>query len=181
MIHGHSITMPSLRDWAPLKKNIYTTEPMYHDDPLNTYKRHVEEFLPRVYARTFEPLFFEWLDQLNAHEKPYYPCNAFHFGLFEAQTEDIFVVYLVGSPHYSRELDVWNKWIKEATYEPAIRHKFFPIPFTMIDSYDWMDAHYLVSRGLRAYLAANPFVDCMFHNAERITMGFDDGEVYRIK
>ncbi len=151
------------------------------DDPLNSYKRHVQEFLPRVYARTFEPLFFAWLDTLNAHEKPYFPCNAFHFGLFEAVMEDIFVVYLVGTPHYSRELDVWNKWIKEATYEPAIRHKFFQVPFTMIASYDWMDAEYLVSRGLRAYLAANPFVDCMFHNAERITMGVDEGEVYKIK
>lgn len=163
------------------KKNIYTTEPMYHDDPLNTYKRHVEEFLPRVYARTFEPLFFAWLDQLNAHEKPFYPCNAFHFGLFEAQTEDIFVVYLVGTPYFDRDQDIDNEWIRETTYEPGIRHKFFAIPFTMIDSYDWMDAHYLVSRGLRAYLSANPFVDCMFHNAERITMGFDDGEVYKIK
>ncbi|MBK7873628.1 MAG: hypothetical protein IPJ74_24655 [Saprospiraceae bacterium] len=141
---------------------------------------NLDKDLLRVYEIAFLPMFEEWIEKVNALERPYYPLNAIHFGLFEADAEDGFVVYWIGTRFYQREMDIWNKWIKDAEYEPHPQRKFLYLPFTLVTD-DWFIPHSMVSRALLAYVDSEDFAFSIFRHAERITIGFDDGEVYRIK
>ncbi|MDX1941065.1 MAG: hypothetical protein SFU99_10970 [Saprospiraceae bacterium] len=138
-----------------------------------------KDLLP-VYEIAFLPLFEAWIAKVNALERPFYPLNAVHFGMFEAEADDGFVVYWIGTRFWQRELDIWNKWIKEAEYEPHLQQKFLYLPFTMVTD-DWFNPHAMVAQALKAYVDSEDFAASIFRHAERMTFGFDDGEVYRLK
>lgn len=139
-----------------------------------------EADLLRAYEIAFLPLFEEWIEKVNALERPFYVLNAVHFGLFEAEADDGLVLYWIGTRFYEREKDICDEWINEAEYEPHLQQKFFYMPFTLVTD-DWLNAQFMVSRALRAYVDSEDFAASIFCQAERITLGFDDGEVYRIR
>lgn len=136
------------------------------------------EDLLRAYEIAFLPLFQEWLEKINALERPFYPLNAIHFGLFDA--DEGFVVYWIGTHLFEIDQDIDNEWIEEAEYEPHIQQKFLYLPFTLVTE-EWVNAQFMVLRALRAYIASADFAFSIFCKAERITLGFDDGDVHQIK
>lgn len=114
-----------------------------------------------------------WLENINSSEKPNPEIIAFNFGLFES--ENGFIMYLIGSKEYNGNDDDWTS---EIDFEP--KSKYFEFPIIVTGNKYW-DIILEISKSiLTDYCQSEKYEHSIFKNSIAITIGFDDGELERI-
>lgn len=112
-----------------------------------------------------------WLKEVLATPEPPEYIVAYYFGLFESK--DFYVLYVIGSPEFDDEDDDWTY---EIGYEP-------PNKYYHLDTPEWKGLKWTqVLEKVKAHLENSPALkEGRFANAEAIAVGFDDGDLVRIK
>jgi hypothetical protein len=116
--------------------------------------------------------FYNWLGQLDKSETIPNSIVALNFGIFE--TTENYTIYLIGSEKYDVEDD---DWATEVGYEPKDKYLLLP------DSkeYDWQEIQSKVENFLIEFIGSEKYRNSIFSNVENITIGFDDGELKKLK
>jgi hypothetical protein len=114
--------------------------------------------------------FESWLHEIEAHSIPE-GVVAVNLGLFE--TTDGYAAYLTGSRHYDPEDD---SWASSEDFVP--KTKYFPAG-SAFSGMPWSDALASYRRLLESYLADHP--RSQLQRLTAITVGFDDGDLERLK
>ncbi|CAN5306758.1 hypothetical protein BH09BAC1_BH09BAC1_26890 [soil metagenome] len=112
-----------------------------------------------------------WLKEVLATPEPPEEIIAYWFGLFE--TKQFFVLYVIGSPEFDEDD---NDWTYEIGYEPA--NKYFHLNAPEWKGLEWEQ----VLEKVKAHLQNSPALkEGRFAKAEAIAVGFDDGDVIRVR
>lgn len=114
----------------------------------------------------------EWLSGIISREKPTNEIIAYNIGLF--QTAHGYTAYLCGAKKYSAEDD---DWATEEAFTP--KERYFPFPPELAKGMIWKQAEKVTIDAVRAFLAENP--NSFLAKAKAVTVGFDDGDLVRIK
>ena len=115
--------------------------------------------------------FIEWIERINQAENISEDLSAFNFGLF--QDEENYTIYLIGAKSFDESNDDWA--IKE-DFVP--REKYFKLE---LENKNWQEAELVVIELLNKFKQTKNFDKSFLANAKYITVGFDDGELTRIK
>ncbi|SHI44298.1 hypothetical protein SAMN05444363_0581 [Flavobacterium terrae] len=118
--------------------------------------------------------FEEWVKNINSNEKIENNIKAFNFGLFE--TENGYTMYLIGAKEYKENDDDWATVVD---FEPT--DKYFEMDKSIIKDKDWKEVLKLSTDLVSDYVKSKGFENSFLKNAEVITVGFDDGDLIRIK
>lgn len=111
-----------------------------------------------------------WLRTIHYTPNPQ-NVNAYWFGIFE--TTEGYTLYYVGCPEYLEDDDDWTC---EISYEPP--NKYLPLNPTNWQHLEWN----VVSDKIFEHLKNHPeLLKGRFADVEAIAVGFDDGDLYRIK
>lgn len=119
-------------------------------------------------------LFNDWLAQICTTESPDDSIIAFNFGLFE--TENGYMVYLVGSSTYDEEDE---DWATEEDFVPSI--KYFELPPEEFRHLRFDVVQQKVKAKIEAFMQTDIFKQSFLFRAVAITIGFDDGNLELIK
>ncbi len=115
----------------------------------------------------------DWI--LTINEKPTNNIIAFNFGIFqEANFKNNYTVYLIGTKQYDSTTD---DWACEADYEP--QNKNMRLPGT--NKMQWEEILKLIKNSISSFIKSEEYNNSILSNAKMITVGFDDGELQRIK
>lgn len=123
---------------------------------------------------TFENEFNNWISDINSHENPSKDIIAFWFGLFE--TENGFTMYLIGSKEFAENDDDWTC---NEDFEP--KDKYLNLPNESTTGRNFENVLEDSIDILRAFLESNDFKTSIFSSSIAIAIGFDDGDLIRIK
>ncbi len=112
-----------------------------------------------------------WLKVILDSPEPPDNIVAYYFGLFE--TPKFHVLYLIGSPEFDEDDD---DWAYEIGYEPANKYLHLEGP-------EWKGLKWgAVLEKAKTHLLNSPMLaKGRFASAEAIAVGFDDGDLVRIK
>ena len=113
-----------------------------------------------------------WLGRVCSAERPPEPVVAYNVGLFESKSG--YTAYLVGANRYD-ETD--GDWACRASFTP--RERYQPLPAGEFGS--WEEAHAAVVGAVRGFLDSQPGRESFLGRAVAVTVGFDDGELERVK
>ncbi|WP_162549955.1 hypothetical protein [Hymenobacter nivis] len=113
-----------------------------------------------------------WLHEITKNEKPTEDIVAFRFGLGEV--EDGYVLYLAGSKNYDEADDEWaadppDFLAKEELITPALEEQ------------EWYWVLLKVIYSLGRVLRKSPVNNSFLGNDRPVYVGFEDGDLYRIK
>lgn len=113
-----------------------------------------------------------WLGRVCSAAGPPASVVAFNIGLF--QTKKGFSAYFVGADQYDeRNPD----WACRESFTPAERY----LPLPRGEHKDWQQVHASVVEAVRAFLDSPAGRDSFLAKAVAVTVGFDDGELERVK
>lgn len=115
-----------------------------------------------------------WITRV-LHEsfKPTRDVIAFNFGLF--MSDRGYVIYLIGSKSFDAED---SDWACIEDYTPDERYLLLP---DSVRSTQWNQLLTLVEKELRTILSEDVIRDTFLAEASMITVGFDDGDLIRLK
>lgn len=118
--------------------------------------------------------FNDWLVKISQTETPEKTIVAYNFGLFE--TENGYTVYLIGSKEFDKDD---SDWALNHDFEPKL--KYYPLPEKIYKSLKWEEVLMKVKSQLIDFKKSFHFKKSFFSKAKAITVGFDDGDLERIK
>lgn len=110
-----------------------------------------------------------WLNNINEEEKLPNNIKAINFGLFESKDE--YVIYFIGSGNFDDNSD---DWACEIDYEP--KQKYLALG-NLSKEKSWMKILEMVKHILEFEIIEIGF----FPKIKHITIGFDDGELIRLR
>lgn len=116
----------------------------------------------------------EWLNRINNIEQVSEDIIAFNFGIFE-NSEGYYSLYLTGSRFYDPEDD---DWACAENFTPAER--YLHLKGIFVNDIDWNDLLRDVKEILISYISSTSFKNSILKNAIAITVGFDDGELFKL-
>lgn len=116
------------------------------------------------------PAFEQWINSMK--EEPSSDVKAFNFGLFES--DEGYMSYLIGAKVYDPEDD---DWACNESYSPSNRY------FLITDSKgaSWEDVQSIMEKTLKQYVESDGFNHSVISKSKVITVGFDDGDLERIR
>lgn len=120
----------------------------------------------------FEHSLRAWLARVCREAKPPSSVVAFNVGLFE--TADGFSAYLVGADRYDEED---SEWACDETFSPSER--YFPIAAGRFSN--WEQVEVAVADAVRAFLQSPEGIGSCLDAAEAVTVGFDEGDLQRVR
>lgn len=113
-----------------------------------------------------------WLNELNISEFIPEEIIAINFGLFESDKG--YILYMTGSEFYDMDDD---DWASEIDYEPQKKY----LTLGKSAEIDWEFLEDEVVKNITEILNSESFKNSMFSNVSNITVGFDDGDLVKIK
>jgi hypothetical protein len=118
--------------------------------------------------------FNNWLTRICKNEKPNNSIIAYNFGIFETQTG--YMIYLVGSKEFDSKN---NDWAANTQFAP--QYKYFNLPTNEFDGLNFDMAERKATDMVKNFMKTSTFRNSFFTNAKAITIGFDDGDLVRLK
>jgi len=116
--------------------------------------------------------FEAWLEDVCRAEEPGADIVAYNLGLFEGERG--YVAYLIGSIEYDEEDPDW------ACSEDFVpKQKYFRLPDSA--GADWQDVQTMVEKFVSRFVSTPEHGSCFLVNAETITVGFDEGDLSRVR
>ena len=122
----------------------------------------------------FTKEFNKWISGINKNEKPKDDIIAFWFGLFESANG--YTMYLIGSKEFDKNDD---DWACNSDFEP--KNKYFDLPSDYVFGKNWETVLNDSLSILTEYISSNEFNKSIFKDATAIAVGFDDGDLHRLK
>lgn len=116
----------------------------------------------------------DWLLRVTATERPPSTIIAYHIGLFE--TADGYCAYLIGADRFDADD---SDWACNEAYSPAERYQ--PLPDGQGPHPDWQAVLDAVTAATKAFVATPPGTVTFLASCTALTVGFDDGDVERIR
>lgn len=113
-----------------------------------------------------------WLGRICAAERPPSSVVAYNIGLFE--TKKGYTAYLIGADRYD---ETNSDWACRESFTPKDRHQ--PLPAGEFQ--DWEQAQAAAVQAVRDFLQTPQGSDSFLGRAQAVTVGFDDGELERIR
>ena len=118
--------------------------------------------------------FVEWLERVRENSPPSASIVAYNFGIFEST--DGYIVYLSGSHSFDPGDDDWTC---NRDYIPT--EKYFHLPASFSKNKNWQEIQQNVVGLVKEFLASPEFAESFLRSSIAITVGFDDGEIERVK
>jgi hypothetical protein len=128
---------------------------------------------PEVAGTEFETRFCAWLERISKKEKPPKSVVAYNIGLFESTNG--YSAYLVGADEYSEED---SDWACDETFTP--KERYFLLP-DETKGQAWQVVLDRVARAAKDFLKTPAGKSSLFAKAKAVTVGFDDGDLTRVK
>jgi len=120
---------------------------------------------------TIPKRFSKWIEKIESGNLPNEEIKGLNFGLFEST--DSYMMYLMGAENFDENNE---NWACEVDYEP--KYKYLDLNDSKLNNSDWeYILDYSISM-INDYLKEN---DSFLKNIENITIGFDDGNLTRLK
>ena len=116
----------------------------------------------------------EWLSRVVAAEAPPKDIIAYNIGIFE--TDQGYSAYLAGSTGFDEDDD---DWACEADFSPAER--YLKIPADYADDSSWQSILRQVVTDAEDFLQSEQAVASFFSRSRAVTVGFDGGDLTRIR
>jgi hypothetical protein len=114
-----------------------------------------------------------WLRRVCAGKRPPSSVIAFNIGLFE--TEGGYEAYLVGAKHFDPD-DA--DWACDEDFTPKERYVMLPAPRGKVT---WKRVLRLAGDAVREFIASPDGASSFLGKAQAVTVGFDDGDLVRVK
>lgn len=128
----------------------------------------------------FNELFAGWIDSIIREEKPDKKIIAYGFGIFETPScSSGFAVYLFGAETYDPDDDDWAAGSGDYTPNDELMYLYLPEP--EFKNLKWDKVQELVEKEVKKFIASEKFKSSFFERADAIVVGFDDGELVRLK
>ena len=118
--------------------------------------------------------FVSWLERIGTSPPRPQAIAAYNFGIFESESG--YVVYLVGANKYDPEDD---DWACSQDYVP--REKYFNLPKSFPGRKKWAGVQREVAGFVKQFIKSPVFENSFLARASAITVGFDDGELQRVR
>ena len=116
----------------------------------------------------------KWVIRIQQNEKlPSSSIKAYNFGIIE--TKNGYSIYLIGSSKYNESHD---DWACEEDYVPKEKYLHLSKEYGDLE---WKEVEKIVAHALRDYVKSEEFENSFLFQATAITIGFDDGDLTRIK
>jgi|SRR5687767_5436007 len=128
--------------------------------------------------RTFEEAFSAWTTEIIRAEKPDTSIIAYKFGIFE--TPDVpsgYYLYLIGAKKYDPQDDDWAAGFGD--FRP--KNTYLALPEKEFKNLKWEKVEKLVEKTVKRFTKSEEFKHSFFNNAKAIAVGFDDGDLVRVK
>ncbi len=122
---------------------------------------------------TLDGVVTAWLRRMSSAEAPPASVVAFNVGLFE--TEDGFSAYLAGAERYDPDD---GNWACDEAFTPRERHVALPLRRGDVE---WRRVLDLVAGAVRGFLGSTDGAGSFLAKAQAVTVGFDDGDLVRVK
>ena len=113
-----------------------------------------------------------WLSRICSTETPPPSVVAYNVGLFE--TTEGFSAYLMGAESYDKKNP---DWACDEVFTP--RERYCPLPAKEFRG--WEQVHEAVVAAVRAFLASEAGSSSFLARCEAVTVGFDGGDLERVK
>jgi hypothetical protein len=126
-----------------------------------------------ILAGEFADALVAWLRRVSATETPPSSVIAFNIGLFE--TDGGFMAYLVGAEHFDPEN---ADWASDESFTPRDRYVLLP---AQRGELTWQTVLVLAGDAARGFIASPEGVSTFLGKARAVTVGFDDGDLVRVK
>ena len=117
---------------------------------------------------------FNWLNAIDRNENVPSSVTAFNIGIFEQ--EEGYCIYLTGSDVYDADND---DWACDVDFEPS--DKYLPLAGPDIKSMEWEEFQKMIVEIVSDYLDTVVKKGTSIFADRVVTVGFDDGELVRIK
>ena len=127
---------------------------------------------------SFDQLFNNWINRIIQTENPSKKLIAYKFGILE--TPDFpsgYALYLIGSKTYDQDDDDWAAGFGD--YKP--KDTYLPLPESEFENVKWQRVQELVEMKVKEFIQSDNFKKSFFNNATAIAVGFDDGDLVRVK
>jgi hypothetical protein len=127
---------------------------------------------------TFNDSFNNWIRVIIKSENPGKTIIAYKFGLFE--TPDVpsgYYLYLIGSKEYNEGDDDWASGMGD--FKP--KDTYLPLPETEFKKVHWEKVQEMVITTVKRFIKSDDFKSSFFNNAKAIAVGFDEGDLVRVK
>lgn len=122
----------------------------------------------------FKDQFNAWMTRLGNIESPDRNIVAFHFGLFETTVG--YSMYLIGARVFDEDDE---DLATEIDYEPE--EKYLEIEPSETIGLEWNEVLDIAVEVIREYVNSVEFNRSIFSHVSAVTIGFDDGDLIRVK
>lgn len=116
----------------------------------------------------------DWLNAIDSKENIPSEITAFNIGIFEQ--EEGYCIYLTGSENYDADDD---DWACDADFEPA--DKYLALSGTEIKAMEWQEFQDMIVKIVSDYLGTSANASTSVFAGRVVTVGFDDGQLVRVK
>ena len=126
----------------------------------------------------FHDSFNNWVRGIIKNENPDKKIIAYKFGLFE--TPDVpsgYYLYLIGAKEYDEEDDDWAAGMGD--FKP--KDTYLPLPEKEFKKVEWEKVQQMVISTVKDFIKSDDFKSSFFNNAKAIAVGFDEGDLIRVK
>lgn len=138
--------------------------------------------IPRYYPKKqrvnppseFERRFTEWLTRVCREDRPRASVIAFNVGLFE--TAEGYSAYLVGSEQFDPDD---GDWACDAAFTP--QERYFPVPASELPFRNASDVQEAAVHATKAFLESADGQQSYLASATAVTVGFDCGDLERVR
>jgi len=137
------------------------------------YQKFVSKFKTEIEKDEIKRLVNFWINRIDDKEQIPQSVKAFNFGIIE--TESDYQVYLVGTKSYDTNND---DWACEEVFIPKERYLSLGVDSK---KWNWEEIQSIVKTGIEQFIETRISPLTFVHSAEYLTIGFDDGELERIK
>ena len=116
----------------------------------------------------------DWFDRIGRTSPPPVGIVALNIGIFE--TPNGYTIYLTGSTEYDPNND---DWACREDYSP--KERYFELPREFTDGKDWQEVEKDLQELIRNILSSDQFANNALAKTEIFAVGFDDGDLTRLK
>jgi len=115
----------------------------------------------------------EWLERVSSNEEPSDSIVAFNIGLFEIEDGE-YSVYLIGAIAFDESNE---DWACSEAFSPSERYCILPD----VAGYEWSVVLDLLAEAVKEFIDSIPGRSSFIGSARAVTVGFDSGELVRVK
>lgn len=122
-----------------------------------------------------QEIFNEWLNQIISNENPDEGIIAYNIGLIE--TDKGYSAYFMGARKYDENDSDWA--CDFGDYTP--KKKYLDLSKTELKKLSWEELQNKIIVFVKDFMKTKTYENSFLHKATAITVGFDDGDLIRIK